>query len=298
MLREDRDFDVILSDLMMPEVTGVDLYEALELVDPNLAALGPLGSWWNVTRYYFTAALPETWLQLSFFAGAVLILWRRNAAELAFLVGAVICFAAHPVTMKTWPHHIIPWLPFLSFVAVLPFGRVAAAIARQWRPSAIPAGLTLITVGLLAWALSPRLAHARDYLETSRARTEQIAEMNHWLAEHVPADQYLLVSYYAMNDDGFFKSMEGAGVRVPERIVKHRDVRIWWLDRSAIDQRMGFVCVSRADIFFFREDFERRNPGSTYNPFEDPRFQPLATFGGGFYELQVFKFDFRSPGGS
>jgi hypothetical protein len=51
--------------------------------------------------------------------------------------------------------------------------------------------------------------------------------------------------------------------------------------------------MSRADISFFRDDFERRNPGSTYNPFENSAFQPIAKFGGGFYELEVFKFDFR-----
>jgi hypothetical protein len=52
--------------------------------------------------------------------------------------------------------------------------------------------------------------------------------------------------------------------------------------------------MSKADIAFFRDDAERQNPGSTYNPFEDKRFEELAKFGDGFYQLEVFKFDLRA----
>jgi signal transduction histidine kinase/CheY-like chemotaxis protein len=36
ILRHDKDFDVILCDLMMPEISGMDVYEALRLLDPTL----------------------------------------------------------------------------------------------------------------------------------------------------------------------------------------------------------------------------------------------------------------------
>jgi CheY-like chemotaxis protein len=36
ILRRDKDFDVILCDLMMPEVSGMDVYEALRFIDPAL----------------------------------------------------------------------------------------------------------------------------------------------------------------------------------------------------------------------------------------------------------------------
>jgi CheY-like chemotaxis protein len=38
ILRHDRDYDMILCDLMMPEVSGMDVYEALRLIDPALLA--------------------------------------------------------------------------------------------------------------------------------------------------------------------------------------------------------------------------------------------------------------------
>ena len=54
--------------------------------------------------------------------------------------------------------------------------------------------------------------------------------------------------------------------------------------------------MSKADIAFFnfKDDAERKIPGSTYNPFEDKRFEELAKFGDGFFELEVFKFDLRA----
>lgn len=264
--------------------------------DPNLEALGPLASWWNVTRYYFTTALPERWLQYAFLAGAGLILWRRQPVPLAFLIGAAICFVVHPVTMKLWPHHIIPWLPLLSFVAAYPLGSAIEAVTGCLRRPAVATLILVVVAVALIAAIRPRLAKADEYVEISRARTEQIAEANVWLAAHVPTEAFLAISYFSLNGDGFFKWIESAGVGVPDHVKRHRDVNIWWLERSTLDGHAGYVCVSRADIVFFRGDADRKNPGSTYDPFEDPGFKELATFGGGFYELKVFQFDFRPPG--
>jgi hypothetical protein len=268
-------------------------------IDPTLASLGPFRSWWNVSTFYFATALPERLLQVAFVAGAGIILWRRQAVHLAFLVGAVICAFAHPMTMKLWAHHVIPWLPFLCFVAAVPAGLAGGWLIRRYQSLPAVAATVVMLAGLtVIGACSTRLQRADEYLITSRARTEQIGEMNRWLSKNVPADAYVLVSYYALNEDGFLKWIESVGVRVPESLKKHRNMRIWWLERSAIDGQTGFLCASRADIAMFRADFERRNPGSTYNPFEDKAFEPKAEFGGGYYQLQVFQFDFRRKSGS
>lgn len=264
-------------------------------VDPELETLGTLGSWWKVTVYYFTTALPERWVQVLFMIGALAILWRRQVAPLAFLGGALVCFVAHPVTMKLWPHHIIPWLPFLCYVAAYPVGLALSALPFVRRHPALPALVLIGAMTLLGTGLSSRLATADSYLNTSRARTVQIEEMNQWLQENVPLDAFMAVSYFALNGDGFLKWIESAGVAVPDYVKRHRDVNLWWLARSTLDGRKGYVCISRADIAFFSADAERKNPGSTYDPFENPRFTELAAFGGGFYELKVFKFDLREP---
>lgn len=263
--------------------------------DPNLAALGPLASWWNVTCYYFTTALPERWLQYLFLAGAGLILWRREPVPLAFLIGAAICFVAHPVTMKLWPHHIIPWLPLLCYVAAYPVGASIEAVTRRLRQPVLVTVILLAVTATLVATVRPRLAKTDEYLQVSRARTVQIAEMSAWLTAHVPTDAFLAVSYFSLNADGFLEWMETSGVPVPQHVKRRRDVHIWWLQRSTLDGHAGYLCVSRADIIFFREDAERKNPNSTYDPFEDRRFKELAAFGGGVYGLKVFQFDLRSP---
>jgi hypothetical protein len=260
--------------------------------DPNLEALGPLGRWWNVTSYYFTTALPEPWLQILFLIGVGLILVRRESLSLAFLIGAVVCFVAHPITMKLWPHHIIPWLPFLCYVAAYPIGFAVEASTNRMRLTFV-VGVFLAVVVALGVAVSPRLRQADQYAKVSRARTDQIAEMNQWLDDHIPADSYLVLSYYALNRDGFLKWIEQAGVSVPENVKHFRDVEIWFLQRSTLDGKKGYVCVSKADLAFFRDDAERKIPGSTYDPFADKRFEELAKFGAGFFELDVFAFDFR-----
>ena len=265
-------------------------------LDPRLAMLSQIGSWWKVTSYYFTTALPERWLQWSFLFGAIAIIWIRKPLAVSCLIGATMCFVAHPITMKLWPHHIIPWLPFLCFVAAYPIGCVADVIARRLRrPKLAPTALVLISASVLVATLSKRLSKADEYLNISRARTVQIREMNQWLSGHISADTFLAVSYYSLNDEGFYKWIESAGVSVPQHVKRFHDVVIWWLQRGTLDGKIGYVCVSRADIAFFRDDSERKNPGSTYNPFDDIRFQEVAKFGGGFYELKVFKFDFRHP---
>ncbi len=262
-------------------------------VDPELEAIGPLRSWWKVTVYYFTTALPERWLQAAFGLGAVLVLWRRQAAPLAFLAGAVVCFAAHPVTMKLWPHHIIPWLPFLCFVAAYPLAVAGELLARRLSGPFAPAVATAAVAVLCLALVAPRMKTAGNYVDVSKARTVQISEMSAWLEENAPPDAFIALSYYALNAEGFFRWIEGVGVKVPEHVKRHRDVTIWWLDRGTLDGKAGFVCASNADIHFFHADMERKNPGSTYNPFADEGFEEVATFGANFYELKVFKFDFR-----
>jgi hypothetical protein len=127
--------------------------------------------------------------------------------------------------------------------------------------------------------------------------------MNRWLAKNVPRDSYLLVAYFALNDDGMREVMENAGVRLPDSVKKHRNQSIWMLGRSAVDGHAGFLCISRADIHYFYTDFERKYFGAIYNPFENRNFQPVAQFGTGFFgcdvywctpQLTVFQFDCRS----
>ena len=226
-------------------------------------------------------------------AGAIFILWKRQAIPLAFLLGASICFLAQPLTMKMWNHHMIPCLPFLCFVTVAPANWVAETVTGRLRRPAVAAGLTALASVLMILLATMRLRHETDYLESSHQRTGQIADVDRWVSQNVPHGSYLLESYWALGPDGIFRWIENVGVAVPNSVARRRDLKIWWLDRSDLEGKSGFVCISPADISTFRDDFERRRPGSTLNPFEDPRFHMVARFGPGPYEVQVFQFDLR-----
>jgi len=92
----------------------------------SFTAAGPTQScqpwrvWQVVARYGVLSRirLPERALKIALIIGGCVAIWRRETVSLAFLVGAAACFLAHPLNMKLWPHHIIPWLPFLCFVAL------------------------------------------------------------------------------------------------------------------------------------------------------------------------------------
>ena len=161
-------------------------------VDPNLTKLSTVESWWQVTHYYFTTALPEKWLQYAFFLGVGTILWSRQPLALAFLFGAMICFIAHSVTMKLWPHHIVPWLPLLCFVAAHPLGLLFSLVTQKFRSRLSALTAVALALGLPLAALPLRLAKADEYLTISRGRTTQIEAMNRWLSSQVPADAFAL----------------------------------------------------------------------------------------------------------
>jgi len=91
----------------------------------------------------------------------------------------------------------------------------------------------------------------------------------------------------ALNEDGFRAWIESVGVRVPEFVKRHRDVRSGGWTVRTVDGHAGVLCMSRADIVFFHDDFERKNPGSTYNPFENRNFQRIARFGAAFTNWRV-----------
>ena len=71
ILRRDKDFDMILCDLMMPEVSGIDVYESLRLVEPTLLRRVVLmtGGAFTVRARQFLARLDVPVVEKPFDAG-------------------------------------------------------------------------------------------------------------------------------------------------------------------------------------------------------------------------------------
>ena len=103
---------------------------------------------------------------------------------------------------------------------------------------------------LAAQVTSQRTGSGREVLDAEPAepvgigRRDAVLVADHYaglpigkeLADHVPAESYLAVSYFALISDVFLQLIEGAGVSVPQHVKRSRDCETWWLlQRSALD---------------------------------------------------------------
>jgi hypothetical protein len=160
--------------------------------DPRLLSLSPMRSWFWVARYYFYVAFREPWWRLAYIGGALLIIQRRRPVSLAFLCGAMVCFVAQPIRMTLWPHHVIPWLPFLSFVAAAPVGYLGEWIAQRVRTRTQSTAAVLVSAMLLVGLFVPRYKYAANVLDFSYDKVKWIEEADRWVSQNVPRDAYVL----------------------------------------------------------------------------------------------------------
>jgi CheY-like chemotaxis protein len=99
LLRREKDFDLILCDLMMPEVTGMDVYEALRAIDPALLERVVLmtGGAFTPAARDFLAVVNAPLIEKPFQAGALLELVAatppRRSRPHSLLRGALSAFA-------------------------------------------------------------------------------------------------------------------------------------------------------------------------------------------------------------
>lgn len=270
------------------QLKSIAFYSAWD--DAELAKLSLPAAWWKVTAYYFNAALPEIWLQILLGLGVVWAIIHRRSTWWPLFALVAVCFLAHPPRMKLWPHHIIPWLPALCAIAMLPLGELWERIGprlNRWR-----AVLLFLLMSGMIFLMKPRLAQAASYYEVSRDRISFITQLDAWLVREINAEDALLISYYSMNSDCFYLWLQGRGIEIPSFVKWNRKAEVWWLKKQSLRGRKGYVALSPADITFFYDDFERKEPGAHVNPLTDARFVEKAAFGAGFYEIKVLSFDF------
>ncbi|HWU85736.1 MAG TPA: ATP-binding protein [Kofleriaceae bacterium] len=103
ILRRDKDFDVILCDLMMPEVSGMDVYEALRLIDAALLGRVVLmtGGAFTIRAGEFLSRVNAPMLEKPFESGQLHAIVntlerRREASEAAIAASEVDADAWRP----------------------------------------------------------------------------------------------------------------------------------------------------------------------------------------------------------
>jgi two-component system cell cycle sensor histidine kinase/response regulator CckA len=101
LLARDRDFDVILCDLMMPEMSGADFYEAVKLVDPHLLARFAFmtGGAFTERASQFLGAVSNPYIAKPFHFAELLTMVRAQAAAAG--AGAAV---ESPGSAATTPH--------------------------------------------------------------------------------------------------------------------------------------------------------------------------------------------------
>jgi len=100
ILRREKDFDLILCDLMMPEVSGIDVYESVRLLDPTLLERIVLmtGGAFTARAREFLSSVSATVLEKPFQSGELLALVEATAARRHGRVGSVAAEQARSLT--------------------------------------------------------------------------------------------------------------------------------------------------------------------------------------------------------
>jgi hypothetical protein len=261
--------------------------------DATRAGLSTAENWWLITRFYFDVAQPEVIVAAALFLGLALALWRRDRAVWPVLVGAVVAFVAHPPRMLTFPHHILPWMPFLALLPAYAAAVAFRAAVAARRPVVTAAVLLVVLGGTLA-AVGDRLPGYRVDRSCEMVRCQTVAEMTAWLEQNTPPDAHVFLSYDAFNEQTFYNWMEGQAVRVPAW-CRHgsRQYLTWWNERPSLRGQSGYLAVARADMRT-TDILNSRQAGLGVDPYHEAGFEALQTFAADEPQaITVFHFDFR-----
>ena len=165
---------------------------------------------WPVARHvawlfgFYIKAIATDWLTLSLLAaGALLIVIRRDARLLPFLIGGLLFFVSRPMNTAPWPHQMLPWLPLFAIVAGYAPALAWDAMSRiRIRPVAL-AGLLVAMALVMEWGPRSTAADA----QADEQRMHSIALATDWMHKNAEPDSTIAISYYCFNSDVFFSWM-------------------------------------------------------------------------------------------
>lgn len=86
--------------------------------------------------------------------------------------------------------------------------------------------------------------------------------------------------------------MAGAGLSAPDYVEGEHKFTMWWGQRSILQGKAGYACANRADVVNIHDAMLKQYNDGT-DPYTDPAFHELKSFGTGRTEVDVFSFDLR-----
>jgi hypothetical protein len=242
--------------------------------------------------FYFTNALPDRILLYLFLAGVLLILATRSRIMFPYLLSVVIFFFSKPIDLIAAAHHIILWLPCYAMIAAFP---LAITCSWLWDRIGFQRPITVVAIllsPLLALALTNGPKNVRVNIPADEVRLHNVVAAGEWMVQHSKPGESLANAQTCFDPGVFFSWLEALNVPVPESFDDQRRHFPWWVRLSALADRAGLVCVTAPDIAAVQRNVSPDLLSDVADPYHDPRFQPVASFGKDPHRFDVFRFDF------
>jgi hypothetical protein len=250
----------------------------------------------NLTWYighYVEILAPDRLTLALLCLGCITILAARDRKMFPYLLGAGLFFFSKPLTVVAAPHHVILWLPYFFMICAYPAGKLCQLLSDRlpygnaWATAALACVLFFSVTHLTA---GPSAASANA--TASEARMRNIEQATGWIKTHAEPKATVAISYYCFNPDTFYAWAAQLQVPLPPEAFDGRDYVIWWGHARALRGKSGYACATRADVPSMKARLDLSEPGEGTDPYTDPRFTPVVSFGSGADEVDLFRFNY------
>jgi len=256
-----------------------------------------------VARFYLNVFAPDTILVVLLAVSIVWIVAARDRRVLPYLIVLAGFFISKPLNTIAAPHHVLLWLPCFALVCAFPVAKLyslaagASGYLSVRRLAATGAAGVLLAVVALHLTAGPR--QAGEYARLTQVRLENVSAATDYLKYRTPLGSEIAMSYFCFNPDIFYMWTRSLEVPVPQSEFDSRRYFTWWGKKAELQGIAGYACTTGGDRPGLTENNKLTvaDPNQVADTYHDPDFQRVASFGKDADEVDLFRFDFRTPAG-
>jgi len=252
--------------------------------------------WQNVRSYvtqYMDAIAPDRLIIALLVIGVAMVVVRHDRRMKIVALGALLFFFSKPLNLVAAPHHIILWLPFYAIICSYPVGAAFDLSLRRVRWSVVSRAMTAVLVAIVWFSITKGPVLAAASTAVTEERLHSILGATDWIKRHSESNEVVAISYFCFNPDIFYAWMTTLDVSVPASVRDGRNYIIWWGHKSSLRGKAGWACATKGDVDSLKGRLDVLAPGEGTDPFTDPGFVPVKTFGEAANQVTVFRFDER-----
>ncbi len=239
-----------------------------------------------LVRFYLRTVAPDNFSLILIAGGALLIVIRRDRRFLPFLAGAILFFVARPLNTLPFDRHVVLWLPLFAIMA----GYLVARVY-EWMPLAMAnvAVVVLICGMVVTMHWGPKSLASDMAADQEKKRSVVLA--TDWIHQHAEPYASVAISFQCFNPDAVVWWMRAVHVPLPPP-SDPRNYLVWWSDRKALRGLRGYACETPDGGPTNQGVINAQTPGEGMNPYSDPAFKLVQSFGSGPTQVDLFRFDF------